>query len=268
MGVINKLQELEGKVGEMITDNVSVVTEYLRTGDVLDIRGENPYRAASVIKVPISIALCEGVENNRLSLDDELVLTEENKVEGKGRVDRSKIGEKFKVEDLVYYMLTQSDNSATNTLIDYIGEKEVNHTMEKHGYRNTHLGRKMQYTGDGESITTPREMTELFEALYRETILPGKYCRFLLNILKQSEFKNRIPRKLPKEIEIAHKGGTLSKEKWGYSVVHDVGIIYLPYRNYILSVFTQDMSLDEGSGLIADISKAVYSCFASRYPGL
>ena len=192
-------------------------------------------------------------------------MTEENKVEGRGRVDHSEVGEKFKVEDLVYCMLTQSDNSAANMLIDYIGEDEINHVMDKHGYKNTHLGRKIQYESDDENITTPKEMTELFEALYRETILPGKYCRFLLNILKQSEFKTRIPRKLPKEIEIAHKGGTLSKEKWGYSVVHDAGIIYLPYKNYILSVFTRNVGLDEGSDLIGDVSKTVYNCFASHY---
>ncbi|UCC91487.1 MAG: serine hydrolase, partial [Candidatus Aenigmatarchaeota archaeon] len=238
-----------------ITDNVSVVTRYLRTGDLLDIGGNKEFPSASIIKVPIAVALLNEIEKNKLSLDDELVLTESNKVGGRGKIDNSNVGESFHVEDLLYHMLTTSDNSSTNMVIDYVGMDEVNRVMERCGYKNTHLRRKMQYFGDNNpNITTPRDMSDLFEALYRETILSGKYCRKLLETLKQSKLNTRIPARLPKDIKIAHKGGTLSKEKWGYSVVHDAGIVYLPHKNYILSVFTENLTKDDGTNLIVNLS--------------
>ena len=226
------------------------------------------YRAASLIKVPLAMALMDGVERGFLSLDDMLTVKPENKVKAKadkgGTVDHARVGTKFSVDDVLYHALANSDNSATNMLIDYVGMCEVNRLIDKYGAKDTVLARKMcdrdAVKKGNENYTTPKEIAEIFESLRRFEVLPPRYCRKLLNIMAQSKFTDKITRDLPKEIKeyVPRKGGTLRPRRGEPEVVHDVGIVYVPGRPYTIGVFTEGVEIGEAKGIIAKVSRRAH----------
>ena len=58
---------------------------------------------------------------------------------------------------------------------------------------------------------------------------------------------------LPEEIKIAHKTGDLDK------LEHDVGIVYLDNKDYIICVLTKNLDSNiEGKKIISNVSKIVY----------
>lgn len=68
-------------------------------------------------------------------------------------------------------MITLSDNSATNTLIDLVGMQAINSTMQTLGFLNTRVQRKMidvqaSRRGD-ENISTPAEAAKILNLLYQ-----------------------------------------------------------------------------------------------------
>jgi beta-lactamase class A len=248
-----------GKKGSFILQN-----SRMRTG----LNAERKYRAASLIKIPLAIALMHGVEKGALGLDELLTVTEENMVEageGKGGdVDHAGEGARFTVDDVLYHALANSDNSATNMLIGYVGMDNVNRIIEAYGAKDTVLARKM-YDWDAarkgkENYTTPAEIAVFFESLRRKDALPPRYCRRLLHIMAKSKFKDKLTKKLPEKIKefLPRKGGTLSPANGMPEVVHDAGIVYAPGRPYTIGVFTEGVEKEEAKGVIADVSKAAY----------
>ncbi|MGC2030090.1 MAG: serine hydrolase [Steroidobacteraceae bacterium] len=73
--------------------------------------------------------------------------------------------------DLATIMVAVSDNSATNVLIDRVGMENVLSLTQRIGLTHTQLRRKMmdlKAAAEGrENISTPREMMQLLEHLYR-----------------------------------------------------------------------------------------------------
>jgi beta-lactamase class A len=81
------------------------------------------------------------------------------------------------------------------------------------------------------NVTTPREMGTIFEKIHRGEIIGPEASRAMLEILKQTESRNMIPRHLPPETVVAHKiGGS-------WRVKADAGIAYLPGHPLVISVF-------------------------------
>ena len=75
-------------------------------------------------------------------------------------------------------MITESDNTAANLLIDRLGMDRINSYMQSHGYTHGVLRRKMMDTEamrEGrENLTSTRDVALLFKRLYRGN---GKSCR-------------------------------------------------------------------------------------------
>ena len=69
------------------------------------------------------------------------------------------------------------------------------------------------------------------------------------------EFNEIIPAKLPKEIRVAHKTGSIT------GVQHDSGIVYLPDgRKYVLVLLSKKLkNADTGVKVLAEVSEMIYS---------
>ncbi len=81
----------------------------------------------------------------------------------------------------------------------------------------------------------------------------------MLDFMDDSDFEDRLPGLLPKEINVYHKIGSEIRNR------HDVGIIDLPNKPYYLGVFISDNPNDEDStATIAQISRMVYDYYNNR----
>jgi len=76
-------------------------------------------------------------------------------------------------------MISVSDNSMTNVIIDRVGMENVNALLDSLGLARMRLRRKMmdiKAAAEGrENTSTPREISELLEALYKGKVLNKQF---------------------------------------------------------------------------------------------
>src|SRR5260370_8188045 len=156
-------------------------------------------------------------------------------------------------------MISVSDNSATNVIIDRIGMENVNALLDSLGLTHTRLHREMMVgkaCGEGrENIGTAREMVALLEALYRGKVLNKQMTDDFFTLLSVHK-ESYIPRELPEDLHIANKPGELE------GVRNDSGIIFTGNRPFAISVMTTYLRRQkDGGDAIVRIATAAYQIF-------
>ncbi len=222
---------------------------------------DEEFSSASVIKVPIAVAVLDYVERNNLTLDKIIEITSSNKVEFSVVSEQNL--ESSKVYDLLVWMIITSDNSATNVLIDLIGMDELNKYFHRIGLTKTKLQRKMmdfQKLNEGfDNVTSARDMANLFTRIYKKELLSLQYSNILIDILCRQRVHEGLKRYIVEDVRIAHKTGSLD------TVCHDTGIVYHEVMDYIIGIFiTEVKDIENSKRLIGRISKVVYDCFGSK----
>ena len=126
---------------------------------------------------------------------------------------------------------------AANILINRLGLDELNRYFLKFGLKNTNLSRKMmdfKSRKEGlENYTTVGDMSNILEELYRGRFINSKVSKGCLEMLAEQKINDRIPKKLPPAIIVAHKTGLEN------GVCHDVGIVYTSKGNFLICVLTK-----------------------------
>ena len=234
----------------------------LPDGPEIQMHGDDPYRAASVIKVPILYELYRKHERGELDLEDVHSVSEKNISVGSGVIRALHRPLALTLKDLMTLMIIVSDNSATNELIDIAIMEEVNSTMQRIGLRHTLLKRKMMGDAGGEvaferdNIMSPGDSILLIKDIYSAKHLSRRSCDSILEIMKQQQFKQKIPRYLPEKVVSATKSGTVK------SVSNDIGILYLK-RPVAIAVMCMDLDHSaHGSDVIASVGRTVYEYYS------
>ena len=93
------------------------------TGKYVDIRANEQYPAASIIKIPVLIELFRSIEAGQLNLNDRIALTDYYRAEGSGSLQYQREGQAYSIDSLARVMIQDSDNSATNMLMSSVGGK-------------------------------------------------------------------------------------------------------------------------------------------------
>jgi len=219
---------VDGVMGVAVTDLV--------TGERFEINGELVFTQASAIKLPILIELFRQVDAARYGLDESIRLEAADIVPGSGVLQQLTPGAvTMTLRDVATLMVTVSDNTATNMVIDRVGMERVNDTMRALELPETTLSRKMMdseaVAADRENISTPREQASLLARLYRgdEDVASASGRDEILRILSIPK-SSRIRPLLPPGTRVAHKTGTVG------GVVVDVGIVFLPGRPFVIAM--------------------------------
>ena len=161
--------------------------------------------------------------------------------------------------DLASFMVTVSDNAATNVLIGRLGMDNVNALLEAQGLKETRLRRKMidlEAARQGrENTSTPREMASFLEALYRGRVLDKAATEDLFKVLSVRK-DSSIPRELPEDVVVANKPGSLE------AVRTDSGIVFAKDRPFVISVMTTYVADEKAAeATIGRIAAAAYRYF-------
>lgn len=78
-----------------------------------------------MIKIPIAIETYNQIQNGKLNIENRYKIKRENRVLGSGILKLLDTDNKYTLKDLITLMITISDNSATNEIIDLIGWESV-----------------------------------------------------------------------------------------------------------------------------------------------
>ncbi|WP_353650069.1 serine hydrolase [Nakamurella sp. A5-74] len=203
---------------------VSVAVDDLHDGG-FSIDGDQVFRAASVIKVPVMTAVLEDVAAQRLSLDQPISVDEAERVEPSGVLYVLQDVPTPSVRDLLTLMIVISDNMATNLLIDAVGMDRVNASMQHAGLTSTVLRRRLNTT-DPAFASVRNEMTaaDAAHGLVQLARAEGVYAdsalrEVAMTALRRQQHIDLLPRHLPEPIMLAHKTGSLD------GLRHDAGIL-------------------------------------------
>ena len=101
-----------------------------------------PQNAASLIKVPIAIALLRKLTADNISLDTQIYVDPSNYTEE--NFSRIKVGRSYTVKYLLTQAIAYSSNIATNQIIDYLGWDYINKTLGELGYTQTRVSHKLK----------------------------------------------------------------------------------------------------------------------------
>jgi beta-lactamase class A len=262
---------------------VGVAIKHVESGQQVLIRGDESFPMASTFKVAVLLEVFAQEKKGRLSLDDEVVLDRKDQHMGSGSLRDYRLpGVKLSIANLCELMMTVSDNSATDLLLERVGKDRVNARLKAIGVEGLRVDRSCQdligdylrepkqYYDDGQDSSTPAAMNKLLEKVFTAEALDRDRCDQMLDIMKRCHIgEARLPALLPPRTVLAHKTGTVG------TAVNDVGIIYLPDSagHVIISVFTKDPANDSemydryrAERIIAQIGRAAYDYFLFTAP--
>lgn len=226
--------------------NVYLYAKNLDTGAVYDFGGDEPVRTASTIKVAVMVEAFARVAEGRAKWSDELVLTKAARYAGSGVLNDLTDGLRLPLRDAVTLMMTVSDNTATNMLLDHLSADAVNARMESLGLRQTRIMRRVGGGGVskegqveankrfGLGRTSPREMVSIMEKLERGEVVSPEVSKEMIELLKREQTTDGIWRNLWR-VPKATKSGALD------ALRANVGVIYHPRGRIALAVTCDDM---------------------------
>ncbi len=230
--------------------HVALYAKNLTTGETVALDAEKPVQTASVIKLALMLQTFEQIRDGKLKLTQPVVLTKANQAPGSGILAQLDPGLTLTLKDTIKLMITLSDNTATNMLIDVVGLHPTNEMLARMGLKNTYFYKKVFVPATepmpadqkqfGLGKTTPEEMAKLVESIYRCDLGDRELCTEMITIMRKQQYRAMVPRYLvpPDSSDplspIADKIGMLD------AVRNDVALVYTARGPVILSIFTYD----------------------------
>jgi beta-lactamase class A len=242
---------------------VSVYAHDMATGQTVAIDADEVVPTASVIKLTILYTALEQMRAGKLHFSDPLTLTHQDQVPGSGVLLFFDTPLRLDVHDALTLMINESDNTATNLMIDRLGLKTIDDQIVALGMKNTWLYKKVYRPAVGPmpadqplyglGKTTAREIGGLMQRFVTCSLGPAPalppgasvpsdqdLCAAALHMLRLQMDRDGIPRYLESldttegQSAIANKTGALDH------VRNDVGAVYTPKGVIVLSIFTHD----------------------------
>ena len=110
---------------------LGVYVRDLDTGVSVSYQADQRWYIASMVKVPVAIAVLRGVEHGQFTLDTNVTLRASDYVDGAGLTNNHPVGAPLSIRFLLEQMIIHSDNTASDMLIDLVGIAEVNAVVEQ-----------------------------------------------------------------------------------------------------------------------------------------
>ncbi|CAL9600697.1 serine hydrolase [Streptomyces sp. enrichment culture] len=241
------------------------------TGDEFGHGADSRVVLASVFKIPICLEYARQVADGQLDPAARHTVTAAYRAGGSG-TDGCAYDVEMSARDLAFMMMTISDNAATDLLLDVVGLDRVRKTLVELGFEGfgvsschaldddirRELGldpnrsiddqlcsvpaeRLMTLSaGDPQRTpsSTPREVTALLAAVWRDEAGPAQACAEVRDIMSRQVWQHRLVSGFPESgVRLAGKTGT------DFTVRNEAGVIEYPDgKRYAVGVFLRTSS--------------------------
>jgi beta-lactamase class A len=260
---------------ESVNGDFAVASVNLKTGEEIYINEKENFHAASTMKTPVMIEVFLQAETGKFDMSDSIHVKNEFRsivdsslytmdiADDSGEDLYKYLDKNRTIYELTYSMITVSSNLATNILIDLVGAENVMKTMKKIGADDIQVLRGVEdikaYRKGKNNTATAYDLAVIFKAISDCSVTNQNSCNEMMNILLDQKFDDIIPAKLPGNVKVAHKTGSIT------GVRHDSGIVLLPGgESYVLVLLSKNLEDgDAGIEVSQDISKLVYDYYTS-----
>jgi beta-lactamase class A len=233
----------------------------------VDVGADTPVALASVFKLPVLVALYRAAEAGTLDLQERVRVPVATRTPGVTGLAALCDDAELSLRDLAQLMITLSDNAAADAVVDRVGLDAVARTLDDLGLHHTHVEHACRdlhaaladdlartgtslprALGDPSALaglrvldpattnrSTPREMTALLAAIWRDGAASRQACAAMRRMLGLQIWPHRLAGGFPADdVVVAGKTGTLPPLR------SEVGVVELPGpRRYATAVFTR-----------------------------
>lgn len=243
-----KQEMLELLNSSKVHGNYGVYFEDLNTGSWIGINERDEFIPASLLKVPIMVAVLKKVEKGDIALDQRVTIVAEDINLNSGTLGTQGAGYVLTVKDLLTYLIKESDNTALFTLYrNFLTDNDV---------LEARLAMGISLYGD-KAVLGPKHYSNILRSLYYSAYLRRTFSELALSIMSETDYDTQMKAGLPPNVHISHKIGFF-KTPEGVEGYHDCGIIYHPRKPYMLCIMSKNTDQATAKFVISNLSKLVY----------
>lgn len=274
----DELRSIKGAVEDFINNrlnrewagSVNVYFRELNDGPWFVIGSMENFRPASLLKVPLMIAVLKQAETDPAILKKKVRLANPELKEVPNPVTRPlEFGRTYTVEELMRQMIVYSDNVATFLLGNTVDLGVLSRTYRDLGLPNPYYrvsGTRIVMASSDYMISA-YAYASFFRILYNASYLSEKMSDQALRLLSETDFKGGLVAGVPPHVRVSHKWGAhLSGAKQEIKQLHDCGIVYYPDHPYLLCVMTSGASMEYLDDAIREVSRVVYENIETQHP--
>ncbi|MFJ9413845.1 serine hydrolase [Streptomyces sp. NPDC101227] len=235
-------------------------------------RADSPVIVASLRKIPIALAYARRAAAGVLDRATRHTITAANREGGGIGTDSCLHDVTMSTRDLAFFMLSMSDNAATDKLMELLGVDHVRGLAAELGCPRMPVGRYRDLWnpvweelgidpyGDVDAqldrvseerirglamldptrsaSSTPREVTSLLTAIWRDRAGPAEACAEVRDLMSHQLSQHRLIAGFDDDVRVAAKNGAL----WG--VLNEAGVVEYPDGGrYAVAVFLRTPAL-------------------------
>lgn len=259
------------QIARTIDGRVGIAATIFETGESVAFNADQRFPMQSVYKFPIGMAVGSELDAGRLRQEQKVRVRQTDFVSPPQHSpirDRYPRGTELTVGELLKYMVSESDGTACDVLLELLGGTQfVRQYLQGLGIDEIIVANTEKEIGADEAVqyqnwATPRGMVRLLGALHEGRGLSPSSRTLLLRLMTETPTGlRRLKGLLPAGTNVAHKTGSSGTVRGRTAATNDVGLLTLaPERHVAIAVFVSDTTADERTreAIIAQAARAVW----------
>lgn len=251
-----EIKELQQQIEELTQpygSSVSVCIIDASNGNYCHVNSDKALVSASMIKLAVLCEYMHAVDNGQLDPADRVTLKNMKVVGGTGLIQTERHAS-YSYDELCRYMIMYSDNTATNVLINKLGQDAINERVQALGCKNTSLNRQlMALNTNTENWISARDAATILYKFKNGTAASSAMCAKALEYLSKQTDNEGMAEGISSGA-FAHKTGSLR------SMRHDGGIV-LGKHPYVI-VALCDIGAGNANKLMKEIAQKADAYFS------
>lgn len=232
--------------------DLKAASVYLRDFDQsgwIEVNPSNRFHPGSLLKIGALYEILLQAEKDTSLLSKQLMyLPGKEKIPSQSYCSKSiKANYPYSIRELLNYMIANSDNYATSVL---------HGVLNYNNYLNIFSALNMSVPdGSNPNYTLKAsDISNFFKVLYNSTFLSPEMSEMAVEIFMKCDFKSGMSAGLPSTVPIAHKFGEYGNSK-GEHELHEMGIVYLRDKPYLITIMTSGKNVDKLAPVIAKLTQ-------------
>ena len=236
-------RKLQKKVAQLIAGfkgDVGLYIKSLKTGKFVALNADTVFPTASMVKIPILLGIIHKIQTKELAYHQKLFYKDSLLYEGEDILGSFKNNETIELSKVLMLMLTTSDNTASLWLQSIAGTgTRINKILDSLGFKATRVnsktpGREASRNLYGWGQTTPKEMANLFVAIYNKKMFGYEGSTKMMRLLGRNYWDEEGLSQIPPTVEVFSKNGAVNASR------SEVFLVNAPHHPYVVCIITKN----------------------------